>query len=96
MVFFHESGDHTLLSPGGNEEVDPPELFTRGADATLRLVLPDSAGAAGAAPSEEGAKAAPPFRLDARRKAVLLVDNLIAPNLFDGEYGYGAPDAGSD
>ena len=83
MAFFHESGDHALLSPGGNEEVDPPELFTRGAEATLRLVLvlPASAGAAGAAPSEEGAKAAPLFRLDARRNAVLLVDNLIAPNI---------------
>ncbi len=79
MLFFHESGDHTLLSPGGNEEVDPPELFTRGADATLRLVLVLS-DSAGVVPSEEGAKAAPPFRLDARRKAVLLVDNLIAPN----------------
>lgn len=75
MQFFHESGDHALLSPGGKEEVEP-ELFTRGADATLRLV---DVGAAGAVTSEVGTKAAPPFRLDARRKAVLLVDNLIAP-----------------
>jgi hypothetical protein len=75
MQFFHESGDHALLSPGGKEEVEP-ELFTRGADATLRLV---DVGAAGAVTSEVGTKAAPPFRLDARRKAVLLVDNLIVP-----------------
>jgi hypothetical protein len=78
MLFFHESGDHALLSPGGKEEVEP-ELFTRGADATLRLVLELDVGAAGAVPSELGTKAAPPFRLDARRKAVLLVDNLIVP-----------------
>ena len=80
MAFFQESGDHSLLSPGGKEEAEPAELlFTRGADATLRLVLELDVGAAGAVPSELGTKAAPPFRLDARRKAVLLVDNLIVP-----------------
>lgn len=79
MAFFHESGDHALLSPGGKEEeVDPPELFTRGADATLRLVLLVEA-VVGAVPSEVGAKAAPPFRHDAMRKAILIVDILIVP-----------------
>lgn len=76
MAFFHESGVHALLSPGGKEEVDPPELFTRGADATLRLVE-----AVGAEPSEVGAKAAPSFRHDAMRKVILIVDILMVPNI---------------
>ena len=90
MAFFQESGDHSVLSPGGKEEAEPAELlFTRGADATLRLVLvqptPDIDATGALLPSEVGTKAAPPFRLDARRRAVLLVDTLIAPIiLLDG------------
>ncbi len=76
MAFFQESGDHSLLSPGGKDEVDPA-LFTRGADATLRLLKLLEIGDV---LSEVGTKADPPSRFDVRRKAIMLADNLIVLN----------------
>lgn len=70
MASFQEEGDHSRSSPGG-KEVEP--LDTRGAEVTSRLVVVVDRGAL----SDEGVKAATPLRLDARRMAALLVDNLI-------------------
>ena len=73
MAFFHESGDHSA-SPE-EEEVDP---VTRGGDAaTLRLVVDDDRGEL----SDEGVKAAPPLMAEARRRAALVADNLMLPNI---------------
>ncbi len=66
MALFHEDGDHSLESPGGNEE-EELVLDTRGADATLSAVVVADRGVV----SDDGVKATPP-PMEARRMAALL------------------------